>query len=205
MKRPQPTSPKNNANEDKHQLILRHVLAQVPFDGWTDAALKRGIRAAEVPSHEVEILFPQGLKDLIHLFGTTADEAVNERIKKESGFAKMRVREKIAFSVRARLEFLMPHREAMRRLMIWYTLPFHWSLGMKRLYQTVDLTWRAAGDSSTDFNFYTKRGLLAAVFKATILFWLDDETPTCKASWEFLDRRIENVMGIGQMLSKLRT
>jgi ubiquinone biosynthesis protein COQ9 len=61
--------------------------------------------------------------------------------------------------------------------------------------------WRAAGDASTDFNFYTKRMLLAGVLKATILFWLDDATPGCAASWEFLDRRIGEVLKIGKTIS----
>jgi ubiquinone biosynthesis protein COQ9 len=180
------------------------VLAQVPFDGWTTTAYEHAIRACGLTPEKAHRLFPQGIKGLIDLFGTVTDEAMQDRIKRNRSFAKLRVREKIAFAVRARLEFLTPHREAMRRLMFWYALPFHWAHGVKRLYRTVDLSWRAAGDTSTDFNFYTKRGLLAGVIKATMLFWLDDETPGCTASWEFLDRRINDVLRIGQAIGKLR-
>lgn len=204
MKRSRQTHGKKTTPEDKSHQILMSVLTQVPFDGWTAAAYERGIRQCGLSPGEADLLFPRGIRDVVELFGEATDEAMFAKIENKSGFDKLRVREKIAFAIRARLEFLTPHREAMRQLMTWYALPFHWSLGAKRIYQTVDLAWRAAGDSSTDFNFYTKRGLLAGVVKATILFWLDDETPGCKASWEFLDRRIEDVMSVGQIIGRLR-
>jgi ubiquinone biosynthesis protein COQ9 len=191
--------------EHQRRTILNAILAHVPFDGWTEAAWKSGIRQCSITPGEAELLFPRGLRDVMDLFGAATDEAMLARIQKEHGFVGFRVRDKIAFAVRARLEFLMPHREALRRLMIWYAMPLHWPLGAKRLYRTVDLAWRAAGDTSTDFNFYTKRGLLAGVVKATTLFWLDDDTPGCRASWAFLDRRIAEVLQAGQTIGKLKS
>jgi ubiquinone biosynthesis protein COQ9 len=188
----------------KQQAILSSVLAQVPFDGWTRDAYHRGVKLAGVTQGEADLLFPQGVRDVIALFGNEADAAMQNRIDEEPGFARMRVRDKITFAVRARLEHLTPHREAVRRMMMWYAMPFHLPLGMKRLYHTVDVMWRAAGDNSTDFNFYTKRGLLAGVLKATVLVWLDDASPGCRASWEFLDRRIGDVMKAGKTISLMK-
>jgi len=194
----------NTIARNQHRVMCA-VLEHVPFDGWTDAAFESGCRVAGLSPGKAFLLFPRGIHDIIHSFGTAADHAMLERIRKERKFKILRVRDKIAFAIRARLEFLTPHREAMRRLMTWYALPSHWHLGAKRLYQTIDLMWRAAGDTATDFNFYTKRGLLAGVLKTTILFWLDDETPGCTASWEFLDRRIAEVMRLGQIISTAKS
>jgi len=188
----------------KRQQILFAVLAQVPFDGWTDSAYERGIKLAGLTRGDADLLFPQGVRDVIELFGASADDAMQARIDDEPGFVRLRVREKIALAVRARLEFLTPHREATRRMMFWYAMPLHLPLGLKRLYHTVDLMWCAAGDTSTDFNFYTKRTLLAGVLKTTMLFWLDDETPHCSASWEFLDRRIGEVLKVGKTISLMK-
>lgn len=181
--------------------IFEAVLEQIPFDGWTEAAYARGIQLAGTGRGEADLLFPAGLRGVMDLFGATADQAMQDRIDAESGFDRMRVRDKITFAVRARLEALTPRREAMRRLLYWYAMPLHLPLGLKRLYKTVDLIWHAAGDTSTDFNFYTKRALLAGVLKTTMLVWLDDETPGCRKSWEFLDRRISDVMKIGKTIS----
>jgi ubiquinone biosynthesis protein COQ9 len=74
---------------------------------------------------------------------------------------------------------------------------------LKNWYTVVDAIWRAAGDRSVDFNFYTKRGLLAAVYGATVLFWLDDRSEGCAATWAFLDRRIENVMQVPKIQARI--
>ena len=188
----------------KRAKILHAVLAQVLFDGWTDAAYKRGLAQVKISRGEADLLFPQGLRGLIELFGVWADQQMLQRIAGEAGFSHRRVRDKIAFAVRARLEALTPHREAMRRLLFWYALPTHAPLGARRLYRTVDLMWRAAGDNATDFNFYTKRGLLVMVIKTTVLFWLDDDSPHCRATWDFLDRRIGEVLKLGKSISLMR-
>ncbi len=152
---------------------------------------------------EAARLMPEGIRDVIELFGAEAvDEAMHARVKSERGFERFRVRDKIAFAIRARLEFLTPHREAVRRLMMWYALPLHLPLGVKRIANTADLMWRAAGDASTDYNFYTKRLLLGAVLKTTMLFWLDDETSGCLRHVGFpSDRRISEILKVGVKVS----
>ena len=75
-------------------------------------------------------------------------------------------------------------------------MPLNAALGLKLLYRTVDAMWYAAGDTSTDFNFYTKRATLAGVYSSTLLYWLNDRSPGSEATWSFLDRRIDDVMKI---------
>ena len=82
--------------------------------------------------------------------------------------------------------------------------PQHAGLGLRCLYRTVDEMWHAAGDSATDFNFYTKRGLLAGVYTSTILFWLDDPSDGHEATWSFLERRIGDAMRIPKVTERLR-
>jgi ubiquinone biosynthesis protein COQ9 len=192
------------SKDSQRQTILQATLREVPFDGWTDAAYAHALKRAGIERGEADLLLPAGIRDVIELFGAMADAAMAKAIAAEPGFRHFKIREKIAFAVRARLEALTPHREAMRRMMYWYALPTHVPLGLRRLYKTVDLMWRAAGDTATDFNFYTRRALLAGVLKTTILFWLDDETPGCRASWEFLDRRIGEVLKIGKTISLMK-
>jgi ubiquinone biosynthesis protein COQ9 len=203
--KPRSHSHKNARVKDaRRQGILLAVLAQVPFDGWTETAYAHGLKHAGITRGEADLLLPGGIRDVIDQFGEWTDSAMLEKIHAEPGYARFRVRDKIAFAMRARLEALIPHREAMRRLMFWYAMPLHAPLGLRRLYKTVDLIWRKAGDTATDFNFYSKRGLLAFVLKTTVLFWLDDETPGCGASWEFLDRRIGEVLRVGKSISLMK-
>ena len=74
---------------------------------------------------------------------------------------------------------------------------------MRGWYKTVDAIWRICGDRATDFNFYTKRGLLAGVYASTLLFWLDDHSENCAATWAFLDRRIANVIDFPKWKAKV--
>ena len=76
--------------------------------------------------------------------------------------------------MRTRLEILKPHKEAARRAAAFLSLPLNAALGAKLLYRTVDAMWRAAGDTSTDFNFYTKRAILAGVYASTLMRWFND-------------------------------
>ncbi|MDP7393361.1 MAG: COQ9 family protein, partial [Alphaproteobacteria bacterium] len=126
--------------------------------------------------------------------------------------ASMRVRERVAAATRARIEIVAEDREAVRRAVSMFALPGNAALGARLLYGSVDTIWRAAGDRSTDWNFYSKRGLLAGVFGSTVLFWLQDNSEDFTETWAFLDRRIADVMKvpkaamrIGKVLEPLRS
>jgi ubiquinone biosynthesis protein COQ9 len=63
--------------------------------------------------------------------------------------------------------------------------------------ELVDDIWHACGDTSTDYNWYTKRGLLAGVYTATELFMLTDYSPGYADTWRSLDRRLKDVKRLG--------
>ena len=94
---------------------------------------------------------------------------------------------------------MLPHREAVQRSLSLFATPLNIPRGAKLLYDTVDTIWHAAGDRSTDFNFYTKRGLLAGVYAATSLYWLDDRSDDMEATKAFLDRRLAEVLAIPKL------
>ena len=99
---------------------------------------------------------------------------------------------------------LRPHKEAARRAAAFLTLPPHAGRAATLLYATVDAIWRAAGDTSTDFNFYSKRAILAGVYSATLLRWFTDESEDEAETSAFLDRRIEDIMRFEKFKAQLR-
>jgi len=141
---------------------------------------------------------------LIEAFSTWADGRMLDALEKQS-LAAMKVREKIAAGVRLRLELLEPHREAVRRGLAFFALPQNGPLALKCLYRTVDAIWYAAGDRATDYNFYTKRLLLAGVYTSTLLVWLNDGSEGRVETWAFLDRRIAEVLKVAGRLGKAVT
>jgi ubiquinone biosynthesis protein COQ9 len=128
---------------------------------------------------------------LVEAFSHAADAQMETRLA-AMNLPAMKIRERIRMAVKTRIEVLAPHKEAARRAAAFLTLPPHAALGARLAWRTVDLMWRAAGDTATDFNFYTKRAILAGVYSATLLRWFtssdDSETDA------FLADRIENVM-----------
>jgi ubiquinone biosynthesis protein COQ9 len=191
-----PKSPTNEA------VLLHAVLAQVPFEGWTEAALRNGAEASGLTPPVAQDIFPN-VGAAVSAFSAWANQTMLARIAAEKLYDKMRVRDKVAYAVRARLEALTPHREAQRRLTLWYAMPHHAPLAVRNLATLCDAVWQAAGDTSRDYNFYTKRMLLSYVVKTTTLFWLSDDSPNAAATWDFLDRRIAEVLKLGKAAGSL--
>jgi ubiquinone biosynthesis protein COQ9 len=178
--------------------VLLAFLPNVPFDGWTRAALRAAASRVGVDSAVLASLFPRGPRDVAAWFSHWADrQTVAALAPKKIGGLK--IRERIAAGVMTRLEILLPHREAVRRSLLQLAGPLGAPLAAKLLYDTVDTLWRAAGDTATDFNFYTKRGLLGAVYAATTLYWLDDRSDDMAATRAFLDRRLADVLAIPKL------
>jgi len=183
--------------------ILAAALVHVPFDGFTDTVLARAADEAGVSRSELRRHFPDGPLSLVKTFSEWADaEMVRELAQKD--FASLKVRERIILAVRTRIAVLNPHKEAARRAAAFLTLPPHAASGVNLLYRTVDTIWRAAGDTSTDFNFYTKRAILAGVYSATLMRWFSDTSAGQTDSDQFLRNRIDDVMAFEKFKARMR-
>lgn len=182
--------------------ILLAALPNVVFDGWNLKTLRTAaVDAGHAPEMAVHA-FPNGVSDALDHFSDWADRQMLARAE-AANLAGMRVRDRIAFLVRARLEALDPYREAVNKGL--GMLAANGALAARGLYRTVNQMWYAAGDASTDYNWYTKRGLLAGVVTGTTLYWLNDRSEARLATWGFLDRRIEDVMRLGKQLAGVKT
>jgi ubiquinone biosynthesis protein COQ9 len=190
-------------DDARRDTLLMAVLRDVPFDGWSGAVIAAAGRRLGIDAAEAAALFPGGARDAIAAFSRWADRAMLAALA-EADLNGMKVRERISAAARARLAVLEPHREAVRRALTVLALPHNVPLSLRLLYETVDQMWYAAGDTATDFNFYTKRGLLAGVYAATTLYWLDDRSPDAADTHAFLDRRLADVMAIPRYGARLR-
>ena len=179
--------------------LLMDVLAQVPVHGWTDAALG----AADPSGERVRSAWPGGMPDAIDAFAGWADRAMEATLE-GTDLDDMKVRKRVRLMVRRRLEALEPHREAVRREAL-YVAAQRPDLGARLVWRTASRIWYLAGDAATDFNHYSKRGLLCGVIASTTLCWLGDDSDDRQPTWDFLDRRIDNVMELGKALGKAKT
>ncbi len=194
---------KKTDDESLKQAVLVAALAHVPSDGFSDTTLKRAGEETGADPDTLLHLFPDGPLSLVEYFSQVCDAEMEKRLAKLK-LPSLLMRKRIAAAVLARLDVLKPRKEAARRAAAFLTLPMHAALGAKLIYRTVDSMWRAAGDTSTDFNFYTKRAILAGVYSATLMRWFTDTSKDEDGTHEFLAARIENVMQFEKMKAKLK-
>jgi ubiquinone biosynthesis protein COQ9 len=190
-------------HQENRDRIIEAALTHVPFDGWSRRALAAGVAEAGLAPEWSRRAFPGGVIEAVEHFADYTDRRMLAALAGRD-LGALRVRERIAGAVRTRLELNAPHREAIRRLLSYLALPHNAGVAMRTTYRTVDVIWRAAGDKATDFNFYTKRGLLAAVYGSTVLFWLADRSEGQADTWAFLERRIADVMAVPKLQARLK-
>jgi len=185
------------------EAVVEAALAHVPFDGFSDKTLHAAAVEAGVDARELPRLFPDGALSLVEAYSDAVDRQMESRLAKAK-LKQMKIRERIAKAVKTRLDILRPHKEAARRAAAFLTLPPHAPRAAAMLYRSVDAMWRAAGDTATDFNFYTKRAILAGVYSATLLRWFTDESEDESETDAFLAARIENVMQFEKLKAQFR-
>lgn len=188
----------NDAIRDE---ILLAALPHVPFDGWGQVALNRGAADAGHDMATARRLFQGGAAEMIAGHSRYADRVMLEELERRE-LDSMKVRERIITAVRIRLEQNSVHREAVRRGLSLLALPQNTVLATRLLYRTVDAMWYAAGDTSTDYNFYSKRALLAGVYSTTLLYWLNDKSEGFDGTWVFLERRVADVLKVPKVMAR---
>ena len=191
-----------NPQEATKVALLDAALMHVPFDGWTEATFAAACQDTGVDLVLARAIFPRGAVDLALAYHARGDAAMLQRLGDED-LTGMRFRDKIAVAIRFRLEAI-DDKEAVRRGTTMLTLPQYAGDGAKAIWGTVDAIWTALGDGSDDINWYTKRASLSAVYTATVLYWLGDDSLEHQASWDFLDRRIDNVMQFEKLKAQVQ-
>ena len=194
-----------NEDQGKSEHIPEHVieaiLNHVPFDGWSIESLDMAAADCGLSEADMHNLFPAGIVDAIAAYGAFSDQNMLAAFRDENAadIAAMPVHMKIRSLILIRLEQAAPFKEVVRRTLAALARPNHAKLAAQLLYNTVDEMWRAAGDTSTDYNFYTKRATLSAVYSATLLAFLSDNSADMANTKAFLDRRLTDVSRLSKM------
>lgn len=181
--------------------LVDAALAHVPFDGWSESTFKAAIADAGVAPGLARALFPRGGVDLALAYHRRGDDEMVAALAQRN-LQALRFRDRIALAVRLRLE--LADRELVRRGTTLFSLPMYAADGARAIWQTADRIWTALGDTSNDLNWYTKRATLSGVYGATVLYWLGDDSAEAQATWDFLDRRIDQVMQVEKLKANLR-
>ena len=179
---------------------LDAMLPDVPFDGWTEATAARAAKQASLSEGERALAAPNGVADLIDAFFDRAGQAAREALA-DQDISALKTPARVKAGVLAWLAALEPNREAVRRAAVRGLLPWGAASAVQRTWRIADMVWDEAGDTSEDYNRYSKRGLLAAVIPPIIMYWLDQ--PSDEQLDTYIDRRLSLASGIGRNLGRI--
>jgi ubiquinone biosynthesis protein COQ9 len=186
----------------RRQLALA-VGENAVFDGWTQAAVDSAAQQLGIDVLQARLAMPKTQTGMIDTYVQAVDRGLDAYFTTER-LAALKIREKIRALVWRRLEIMAPAREAVRRALAILAMPQNVPLALRISWRTADHMWRIAGDTSTDFNHYTKRMTLAGVYGSTLLVWLNDDSEGWQETAAFLDRRIDDVMKIEKLKAEWR-
>ena len=173
------------------------------FDGWTPKAVDSSAAQLGIDPAVARLAFPKDQAGMIDAYVEGVDAVMAAHFTPER-IAALKVRERIRELVWFRLQTMGPAREAVRSALAILAMPHNAVRGLEIGWRSADLMWRLAGDSATDFNHYTKRLTLSALYAATLLAWLDDQSEGWSETSAFLDRRIADVMRFEQWKGQWR-
>lgn len=182
--------------------LVTAMLPHAAFDGWSTPGLAAAAQDIRMDSSLLPRLFPRGGIDAVAHLVDHANRVMEADLA-ECGLEGRGVGEKVFLAVKLRLEHWAEHREAIRRATSILALPPNLPLAARLTWGTADAIWLAVGDRSHDFSWYSKRATLAAVYSATLLYWLDDESENSADTWGFLRRRLNDVRSLPQLRQKL--
>ncbi|MCQ0971391.1 COQ9 family protein [Paracoccus sp. TK19116] len=185
---------------DSRDLLIDAALTHVPFEGMNARALAAGARDAGIAPAMVPVLVPDGGAGLAAAYHRRGDARLAAWM--EGANSSGRFRDRIAEAVWQRIR--MADRELVRAGAATLALPQNSALAARLVWETADVIWTGLGDPSRDVNWYSKRATLAAVIGSSVLYWLGDDSADQKATREFIDRRIDGVMGFEKVKARLR-
>ena len=190
--------------ERERDRLVEAMLPEIAFEGWSHAALRTAARRLAIAPSEAEALFPRGAVDMAAGFSRWADRSTldaYEAAPLDGAGTTARVKRALAL----RFAIAGPWREAVRRALAVLAMPPHAALGARLVYETVDGIWYAVGDAATDFSFYTKRAMLAALYGAAVMYWLEDRSDDFADTRAFIDRRLTDIARLGEARTRLET
>ena len=183
-----------NMSQIPHPLksqVLDHALLTISQHGWTEQVFQNSLTKTELSKAQATLLFPRGLIDLLSYFHIYHDWKMVEDLSEDENFQESGFTHKIRLAVQKRFELMQDHKIAVEKASHYFLVPHRHKESLQLIWSTSDTIWTLAGDPSIDYNWYTKRATLSAVYSSTLMYWLNQNGNSLQETYEFLDRTLE--------------
>lgn len=172
--------------------IIKHALPFIGEMGWTFTALIKGGIEAGLTECDVKIAFEGREKEAVKHYSYWVDQQMLQQLEANPDYPSMRITQKIRTALITRFEIANSYKKAAQKTARFLKNPAHMGLASQLLYKTVNEIWHKAGDTSTDYNFYTKRLILGTIYASTLAYWLKDDSADLERTLNFMDRRFKD-------------
>jgi len=190
---------KVNLNKLRYQILLK-AKEHVSKCGWSDKLFYNIAAKSKFKFSEIAVLFPEGYITLLEMYLDTVNNQMTEDSKKIN-LIRLRVHERVKELVILRLKIMSREKELISKTYFHLLLPQNFKIASRCLYKAVDQIWFVAGDNSTDFNFYSKRAILASIYSMVMLHYVNNNS--LDQTIELLNKQLKRVSKIPKIKNRL--
>ena len=187
-----------NLNQKRKQ-IFNEVKNYVEVNGW-NKEIFLNLKNSNFDYNEIISLFPNGYLSTIQMY---LDD-INSKMALESkklNLIQLRLHERVRELCILRLNIMQKEKKFVIKTYNHLCLPQNYKFSSKNLYKTIDQIWFLSGDNSTDFNFYTKRIILAGIYTSTMIHFINNEN--IDGTIDFLNNQLKKVKYIPKFKNRI--
>ena len=184
----------------KRSEVLEYAKVLTSKKGLTQNILKDISVQYELDLNELELLFPEGNSDLIKFALKQLNNELEDYCKKID-LIRLPVHKRVRKILLSKIYLMNKYKSFYKNIFINLFIPKKNLSLSSQLYNSVDQIWFIAGDSSVDFNFYTKRLILSGIYSRVMLFFFNNDNQSELES--LLDENLRRVSKIPEIKSKL--
>ena len=191
----------NNYLLKKRLEILKFAKIFLSKKGLSKNTLESISKKYGLDANETELLFPEGNIDFIKF---TLEQLNNELEEycREIDLIRLPVHKRIKKVLLSKISLMNKNKVFYRSIFLNLLIPKKNFSLPSQLYNSVDQIWFIAGDSSTDFNFYTKRLILSVIYSRIMLFFFNNNNQ--EELENILDESLRRVSKIPEIKSKFK-
>ena len=193
-----------NINQLKQKLLFS-VLENLPYELMDSNLIANSCKYVGMEKHYANLLFPGGNMQLLQEFRDYIDNLlickIDEELKDTKGITN-----RIHLAICMRFELLKKYKMSVSKISSYFAFPWNHMKLYQYTWHSMNLIWRYAGyDKSTNFNYYTKRCLLTGVYCSSLIYWLNDESPDSRDTFDFVKRELYCIVGAGKKIGELKS
>ena len=190
----------NKYLNNKRLKILKLAKLIIANEGLNSNTFETIAAKQNLNINEINLLFPEGNKDLLKYSLEQLNIELQEYCKLID-LIRLPLHKRIRKILLSKIEIMNKEKNFYKKIFLNSLLPNKSVSLPKQLYKSIDQIWYLAGDASVDFNFYTKRLILAGIYSRVVLFFFNNNNQSELEN--LLDLNLKRVAKIPELKSKI--